>query len=211
MLPPASPLSIASPEIGALPTSLQLSGGSAANLVHGAIAAAHVSISGEPQLLPTTSSPASSAAPAKLFHLASLPIDSWASAKLKGKIWNEEFVELGSLWRNPGHDKYQISFQHSEAGHPASFCLEPASRPKKIQNIEVWLQAFHIFVGVYTKKYPNEAPAFMKYGQTIQDLAARGQNWLFYDENFRFLRQTQVRLVRGILFTGNCGCGHNIL
>ena len=35
----------------------------------------------------------------------------------------------------------------------------------------------------------------MKYGQTIQDLAARGQNWRFYDENVRFLRQTQERLV----------------
>ena len=179
-------MSIASPEIGALPTSLQLSGGSATNLVHGAIAAAHASISGEPELLPTTSSTASPAAPEQLFHSASLPIDSRASAKLKGKIWNEEFVEFGSLLSNPGHDKYQISFQHSKAGQPASFCLEPASRPKKIHNIEVWLQAFHIFVGVYTQKYPNEAPALMKYGQTIQDLAARGQNWRFYDENFRF-------------------------
>ena len=29
----------------------------------------------------------------------------------------------------------------------------------------------------------------------IQDLAARGQNWRFYDENFRFLRQTQASIV----------------
>ena len=35
----------------------------------------------------------------------------------------------------------------------------------------------------------------MKYGQTIRDLAARGQNWRFYDENFRFLRGTQASLV----------------
>ena len=106
MLPPASPLSIASPEIGALPTSLQLSGGSATNLVHGAIAAAHASISGEPQLLPTISSPASSAAPAQLFPSTSLPINSRASAKLKAKIWNKEFVEFDSLLsKYPGHDK----------------------------------------------------------------------------------------------------------
>ena len=31
----------------------------------------------------------------------------------------------------------------------------------------------------------------MKYGELVQDLAARGGNWRFYDENFRFLRQTQ--------------------
>ena len=33
----------------------------------------------------------------------------------------------------------------------------------------------------------------MKYGATIQDLAARGHNWDFYDENFRCLRQSQAR------------------
>ncbi|CAB4027902.1 Cortactin-binding 2, partial [Paramuricea clavata] len=83
----------------------------------------------------------------------------------------------------------------SNGGLPASFCLEPAAKPTKILNIEAWLQAFHIFVGVYTQRYPVEAPALMKYGQTIQDLAARGLNWRFYDENFRFLRQTQRTLV----------------
>lgn len=31
----------------------------------------------------------------------------------------------------------------------------------------------------------------MKYGEVVQDLAARGHNWRFYDENFRFLRQSQ--------------------
>ena len=45
VLHPASPFSIASPEIGAIPTSLQLPGGSVTNLIHGAIAAGHASIS----------------------------------------------------------------------------------------------------------------------------------------------------------------------
>ena len=51
----------------------------------------------------------------------------------------------------------------------------------------------------------------MKYGDIVQDLADRGQNWRFYDENFRFLRQTQ-HIVRclGTMFTGNCGCDRSI-
>ena len=93
------------------------------------------------------------------------------------------------------HDKYQISVQNTETGAPASFCLEPVSRPKKIMSIEVWQQAFNIFVGLYTQKHPHEAPALMKYGQTIRDLAASGQNWRFYDENFRFLRRAQANRV----------------
>lgn len=31
----------------------------------------------------------------------------------------------------------------------------------------------------------------MKYGEVVQDLAARGFNWKFNDENFHFLRQAQ--------------------
>jgi hypothetical protein len=72
------------------------------NLVTGAIAAAHAGISGEPQLLPTIISPstASSVEPTRLFHSAGLAIDSRVSAKLKGKIWNEEFIDFGSLLSN---------------------------------------------------------------------------------------------------------------
>ena len=173
---------------------------SATTLVNGAIAAAHSHITGAPQLLPTinvasSDTGVSSDTPGQIFLSTSLPIDSQVSAKLKGKLWNEEFVDFGSLLSNPGQDKYQLSVLSSDAGLPASFCLEPVSRPKKIMTIDAWQQAFHIFVGVYTQKYPHEAPALMKYGQTIRDLAARGQNWRFYDENFRYLRQTQRSLI----------------
>ena len=50
---------------------------------------------------------------------------------------------------------YQINLQHSYGTQPSS--LEPAVKPKKIHNIEMWLSAFHIFVGVYTSKYPHES------------------------------------------------------
>ena len=45
-------------------------------------------------------------------------------------------------------------------------------------------------MGVFTSRFPSNCPGLMKYGSTIQDLAARGHNWRFYDENFRLLRQT---------------------
>ncbi len=76
-------------------------------------------------------------------------------------------------------------------------------------SVEVWQQAFNIFAAVYTQKCPHEAPALMKYGQTIRDLAVRGQNWRFYDENFRYLRATQASRVPGVQYTGNFGCVHN--
>ena len=30
----------------------------------------------------------------------------------------------------------------------------------------------------------------MKYGEVIRDLASRGSNWRYYDENFRYMRQS---------------------
>ena len=70
-------------------------------------------------------------------------------------------------------------------------CLEPVSKPKKILSLDNLVTAFHVFVGVYTQNDAHEAPALMKYGEVIQNLAAQGSNWKFYDENFRFLRQSQ--------------------
>ena len=132
-----------------------MNGGSVTNLVNGAIASAHASISGEPHLLPTTTS---DVAPTQFFQSASLPMGSRVLDKLKLKIWNEAFVEFGSLLSNPSLEKkYQISFQNSDAGQPVSFCLEPAPKPKKVLTIDMWLHAFHIFVGVYTQKHPSEA------------------------------------------------------
>ncbi len=187
---PALPASSAPvPHEDRQPSSSQAPPVSATTLVNGAIAAAHSHITGVPQLMPTINV-ASSDTPGQIFLSTNLPIDSEVSAKLKGKIWNKEFVDFGSLLSNPGQDKYQLSVLNSVTGLPASFCLEPVLRPKKIMTIDAWQQAFHIFVGVYTQKYPHKAPALMKYGQTIRDLAARDQNWRFYDENFRYLRQT---------------------
>ncbi|XP_067027123.1 uncharacterized protein [Acropora muricata] len=34
--------------------------------------------------------------------------------------------------------------------------------------------------GVYTSQFPSEAPALMKYGEIVQDLASRGHDWHYY-------------------------------
>ena len=113
------------------------------------------------------------------------------SEKILAKIWNQEYV--GSLLINPiGQSRFQLTVSNAESGQLPSLCLEPAEKPRKITSIESWLSAFHVFVGVYTMKYPTESPALMKYGLLIRDLAARGHNWCFYDENFPFINQSHV-------------------
>ena len=42
------------------------------------------------------------------------------------------------------------------------------------------------FVGAYTKQFPHEAPALMKYGEIIQDLAGRGPQLEILRREFSF-------------------------
>ena len=154
--------------------------GMAGAIVLGSLSTTQASLSGESQV------------PTEFFSSPSLPIDARVSDKLRTKIWNNEYFDFSALLSNPVfEDRYQVTITNSDKEKIPSLCLEPVSKAKKHLSIETWLSCFHVFVGVYTSRCPHEAPALMKYGEVVQDLAARGGNWKFYDENFRFLRQAR--------------------
>ena len=140
-----------------------------------------------------TQSAVSLGEPSDPFISSSLSLDVRVSEKIRAKIWNQEYVDFGSLLINPiRQSRFQLTVSNAESGQRTSLCMEPAEKPRRITSIESWLSAFHVFVGVYTMKYPTESPALMKYGLLIRDLAARGHNWCFYDENFPFINQSHV-------------------
>ena len=134
----------------------------------------------------------SSCRPSQMFHSVGLSLDAAIPDKVKTKIINNEYFDFGTLIANhlKTDDKFQLSITNGRGNQP-SLCLEPSSKTKRIATIESWMSAFRIFVAVYAQTYPGEAPALMKYGDLIQDLASRGHDWRFYDENFRFMRQRE--------------------
>ena len=102
-------------------------------------------------------------------------------------------MDLGILLVRPAsQNKFQITLAQPELGRQPSFCIEPAEKPRRITTIDQWLNAFHVFIGIYTAKYPHDSPELIKCCSLIRDLAERGHNWLFYDENFHFMRQSRV-------------------
>ena len=165
--------------------------------VHDGVQSVLASLPGEQNLHPGTQRPND------VFMSVNLPIDARVPAKVRGKILQSEFVDFGTLLVNPAfEDKFQITLQPSQEGSSPSLALEPVNKAKWITSIDVWLQAFHVYVGIFTEQYPHEAPGLMKYGATIQDLAARAHNWRFYDENFRFCASLQPHLSRGGQYIG---------
>ena len=68
--------------------------------------------------------------------------------------------------------------------------LEPCHVSKKIANISQWVSAFNIFVSVYAERFNSYTPQLMKYCEVVRDLASKGGDWHWYDEQFRYVRQS---------------------
>ena len=134
--------------------------------------------------------------PKDIFVSSDIPIDMSVSDRLKRKIWAHEYVDFGLLLNHKkDHDSFHLCLSNDMASSDDQprIILEPKHKSKHINSIEMWVTAYQVSVGVYTQRYPVEAPFLMKYSEFIRDLAARGYNWRYYDENFRYLRQTDPK------------------
>lgn len=131
--------------------------------------------------------------PQQVHKLISVPLASRVSEKIQAKIWANEYVELSSLCVSiPSDPKYNFTVNTSAKSNQPVFSLEPVQNSKRLNSIDQWTSAFQIFVAVYTVRFPDMAPALMKYSATVFDLAAKNAHWKYYDENFRFLRQKSL-------------------
>ena len=158
-----------------VPGTSAASTGLAGTIVQESLSATQSGLAGEAQI------------PTQLFSSPSFSMASRVSDKLCSKIWNNEYFDFSALLFNPIlEDKYQVTISNSAKDNLPSLCLEPVAKAKKYFSIETWLRCFHFFVGVYTSRCPHEAPTIMKYGEVVQDLAARGDNWKFYEKNVCF-------------------------
>lgn len=78
----------------------------------------------------------------------------------------------------------------SSTSNQPQLTLEPYQPAKKLLSFSQWLSAFNTFVAVYSERFPNEAPKLMKYCEIIRDISAKPGDWSFYDEQFRYIRQS---------------------
>ena len=137
-------------------------------------------------------SPASK--PSSVFVASDLPIGLAVPAKIKAKILVNEYINFGCLITNyhTADVGYRLSLSDASSRQgQTALTFEPNIKVKPITSIDTWTTAFQVFVAIYTSQHSSESPALMKYGEIIRDLAYRGFNWRYYNENFRFLRQNK--------------------
>ena len=114
--------------------------------------------------------------PQSTFTSISVPLSSRVSAKLKAKIFANEYVDLGALLSSSRNNEgeYPLSMAPSEGSSSRpQITLEPLQNAKRIQSIQQWVSAFNIFVSVYSEKFTAETQQLMKYCEVVRDLAQK--------------------------------------
>ena len=135
--------------------------------------------------------------PTTEFRSVAISLAARVNSKTKAKIWAQQYIDLGSLLSiAPSNNSYSLSLKSTNRNSSATpkLCLEPNDKPRRIFNINQWLTAFNIFVSVYTERFNQAAPKLMKYCETVRDISAKGGDWRYYDEQFRFLRESDPNL-----------------
>ena len=135
--------------------------------------------------------------PATDFCSVAISLAARVSSKIKAKIWAQEYIDFGSLLSlSPSSNSYSLSLKANNeiSSVTPKLFLEPNEKPRRIFHISQWLTAFNTFVSVYTERFPQKAPQLMKYCETVRDISAKGGDWRYYDEQFRFLRQSDPNL-----------------
>lgn len=129
----------------------------------------------------------------KPFQTVAIHLESRVPDKLRAKIWRNEYLDFGLLLLTNHEDpRYSVSVSsEQDLGH-AKLCLEPVRKPKRIATFNQWSTAFNTFAAVYSIKYPSLAPTLLKFCDVLKDLANRSAYWRWYDEQFRYFRQTKA-------------------
>ena len=125
--------------------------------------------------------------PGKRFQVIGRLLDRRINEKIKKEIWENKYIDLHLLL--PQDDKEEVSpiLAPGKPGEPARW-QEPQISKGKLA-IDEWCQAFCVYISVYTRKYTEATPARMAYYNKIQNLASKGGNFLFYDQEFRLARE----------------------
>ena len=131
------------------------------------------------------------------FHSIAISLGSRVPDKIKHKIWADQYIDLGLLSSLSTVEPTRYSVSVCTDSLPdnglGKLSLEAVHKPKRIASFGQWASALNTFVAIYTVSFPASAPAPMKYCEIVRDLANKQGNWRWYDEQFRFLRQSEPK------------------
>lgn len=130
----------------------------------------------------------------RTFTKASVSIHAHVPANVRAKVWSGDFVEMSALLPGVRSSSQNLTLGLQQQGEdgPSIVCVGPKAKPE-IRGFPQWEKAFRVYMSLYLSQpiHYHEAPALLKYIDTISDLSERGGNWQTYDDTFRALRMLE--------------------
>ena len=118
-----------------------------------------------------------------------LPVDLKVSDKSKNLIWSNQYIDLAVLL-DPSLEIHKPKNELlSQLGEELN--LAPKKNARYITSLGQWCSAFTVYITVYCQKFPAQLPHLFTYMNTVKKLSHRNGAYLTYDEEFRYLRQSQ--------------------
>ena len=106
---------------------------------------------------------------------------------LKLKIWTHKYVDFHELLHPEPDKRYTLTFDDKD-DIPS---LDLTKKLKPLSDID-WEDAFLILFAIYTSKHMQDQPDLLLYLKHVRHLRKLGKNWLYYDEEFRRERETDM-------------------
>lgn len=118
------------------------------------------------------------------------------SLRLRDKIVNGEYIELGSLLTHGAADLSKSIVVDNQG----NLNIRQKS-DKKINDINAWLDAFLIFTSIYTRAHTESTQGLLKYMFNIKLGAnrAQGLGWKEYDQQFRLKKARIPSMPWGVI------------
>ena len=120
---------------------------------------------------------------------SAVPIDFHVPVKVKQQIWSNDYFDLSLLLNKSSLAPPDFTYALDLRGIMPTLSAAPPRAQTKISSILQWIDAFEIFVAVYTQRDPTATASLLKHSQVVRALSSLGGDWMHYDEQFRLIRQ----------------------
>lgn len=110
--------------------------------------------------------------------------------KLRNKIHSGKYIKFSSLVKTVETDCEGRNNYHTVEKDGQLVFVKATDKPT-VNSLLKWMECFHIFVAIYSEKFPQEVPNLMAYAHIIQNLSRSSGDKaaITYDERFRLWRQ----------------------
>ena len=102
------------------------------------------------------------------------PIDFHVPVKVKHQIWSNEYFDLSMLLNKSAITPLEYTYSLDLKGSTPTISAALPRAQTRISTILQWVDAFEIFIAVYTQRCPMATASLLKHSQVVREISGLG-------------------------------------